>query len=195
MSTKLNKVVCGLGIPSVAAVYMVPLGSAFAASTQNVALNLTVGSVIAIAVDSSSLSSTMTPNATNSEMKSNVTVSTNALTGYKLSLIDSDTANALASTNGSIPALAGTLTAGTAGWNISATKAVNNNTGSGATVGTVTGTNVAVPVSTGTALVVTNNANGNKTPLNETTTVQYNIATSKDQIAGTYTDTVVYTAS
>ena len=144
-------------------------------------------------------STTMLPNSTNTSMGTTAKVVTNSLTGAYLNVIDSDTTNALTTddTSYSIPAADGAISAGTAQWNLTVTGA----TKAGTTAGTATTSFVsdkAVPVSSGTALELYRHAQpatGISASIDDTVTIQYNVATDSTQAYGTYTDTITYTAS
>ena len=113
------------------------------------------------------------PNATGT-MTSTVTVYTNNATGYTLNVKDKDSTTALTSGTNTIPASDGAVAAGTAKWNL---------TGGSLTNKGITATDQEVK------------ATSTKTNNGDATTVTYNVATAADQATGTYTDTIVYTAT
>lgn len=116
-------------------------------------------------------------------LKTDIYVSTNSADGYSLTLIDKDASNSLTTTGGdTIAAISSQPAGGTnPGW------AVSIDSGS---------TWQAVPVSTGSAIVVKNYTPDPKAITNEDqSTIKYGIATSTDQATGVYSDTVVYTAT
>ncbi len=131
--------------------------------------------------DSSSLqtsSSTVSllPNAADTTTATSaVTVYTNAAGGYTLTVKDADATTALSDGAGhTIPAGA-TITAGTAAW--------------GYKGGSVT--NFAA-ISATEATVYSQNA---PTSGGQTTNMTYGVSTASDQATGTYTDTIIYTAT
>lgn len=120
------------------------------------------------------------PNAVSNDatFKSVITVFTNA-SGYSLVLEDGDDNNALVNGSATIPATSTTtLTAGTSAW--------------GYKVGSSATDWLAVPVNGSAANI---KANGQSVATGDETEVYYGVATSATQAAGTYTDTVVYTAT
>lgn len=198
-------------IPTLAAaaalgVAALPLGGVFAASTTSPAgdttIQVTVGSTIAISVTSANVTATMTPNQKLAAPLSNtLRVTTNNLKGYSLSVAEkkdstagADNTGALVSTDNTdkIPALAGSLTAGTAGWNLSC-KSVAPAVAANAT-GACEASTSNVAVST-TATTLVKNENGNKMPVDDTITINYDVATGAAQLEGKYQDTITYTAS
>ncbi len=112
--------------------------------------------------------------------KSTVTVYTNSVSGYTLTVKDSDTTTDLTGTmTDTIPATsATTLTAGTAAW--------------GYRVGT-TGDWLAMPASTATAASI--GSEDVKTSNGTEYVVEYGVATAADQETGIYSDTIIYTAT
>lgn len=126
------------------------------------------------------------------------TVKTNSASGYKLTLQDKDTDNALVNTTDNTKTIdAGTPAKGVSAW--------------GFKTGTITtaGTNSAaaftgyteVPTSDGTAAVIVNSDGPSKvdatTPANngDTAVITFGVSASSAQAAGTYNDIVVVTAS
>lgn len=122
------------------------------------------------------------PNSAKETMTSTITVYTNVSAGYSLAVRDEDTNNNLVATNGTIAPIASgaSLTAGTAGgqWGIKG--------------GDIT-SYTAVPTSSANALTIL--SNGSKNSSGQATTITYGVSTASDQATGTYTDTIVYTAT
>ncbi|MBQ3271537.1 hypothetical protein IJG78_02820 [Candidatus Saccharibacteria bacterium] len=132
------------------------------------------------------------PNAAKTDdttFKSTITVYTNGV-GYSLTLIDDDTNTSLVNDTNTIPAVNtvdsdsdgngdNAIVAGTAAW--------------GYKVGSSASTWLAVPASNGTAASI--KANGAYAAGGETTEVYYAVSTSPTQAQGTYTDTIIYTAT
>lgn len=174
-----KKIIAGLGVATALGIAALPVAGTFAAdpasATANVDVTVNVGATIAIATDGPAAVS-MTPNQTASSTGT-VTVSTNNLGGYKLSVKDADSDLALKTAGDEIPALGGTLTAGTAGWNISG--------------GSLS--NTAIKATDQTVKENTNSANAAIS--NEVTSMTYNFATKNGQLQGQYVDTIVYTAT
>ena len=119
--------------------------------------------------------------------KSTINVYTNAAGGYTLNVKDTDSTLALTGSNGGtipagVPASGDTtfdLSAGTAAW--------------GYVIGTASTTGAGyTPISDTDALVKTK---ATPTSGGEQTIVYYGVATGSDQPTGTYTDTIVYTAT
>ena len=149
----------------------------------------------------SSSYATILPNAvingsSENGFRSTVTVYTNNAVGYFLTVRDSDNNTNLTHVSGTdyIPTTDNALSAGTAGWNFDVTK-----------FGTRTG-DIWAPTADGNdSITVENNAItptdatidslSTKTSNGRTTYVDYNVATSEDQDAGIYSDTLVYTAT
>ena len=179
------KILALTGVIVGGSVLLLPL-STYADNTANVTVNVTVAATISLELNTNSVSSsTLLPNSKIEGSDSNgfyttATVTTNSATGYVLTVIDSDTNNALvSSSSASIPAVASTtLTAGTSAWGFRPNGETNW---------------LSVPVSTGTAATVaSSNAYSSSA---QVTKVYYGVASSSSQLAGTYTDTVVYTAT
>ncbi len=134
------------------------------------------------ALETSGSKTSILPNAvsTASDFKSTITVYTNAVAGYTLTLIDGDTTNALENGSNTIPATSATsLTAGTPAW--------------GYKVGSTATDWLAVPISSGTAADI--KTDGASVQGGEATEVYYGVATAAAQATGSYTDTIVYTAT
>jgi len=174
-----TKLLAAAGIVAGLSVAALPLTS-YAA--ENVNINVTVGTGLQFSVDANTVSiANIASGDIDETMTTTATVSTNNPTGYKITVIDADTNNALTSGTGSsaytIPALTGTLKAGTAGWGIKGGTQTNY---------------AAVPASNGTPLTL-NTVNEPKD--HQATTFHYGVATSPTQHSGTYTDTIIFTAT
>ena len=119
-----------------------------------------------------------TPNAADTETATSaVTVYTNSASGYTLSVKDADSTTALVNTDDStatIPAGA-TITAGTAAWGYK-----------GGTVSAFTA------ITASDANVYTQDG---PTTNGHTTDMTYGVSTASTQKTGTYTDTIIYTAT
>ena len=131
------------------------------------------------ALQNSSSTVSLLPNAADTTTATSaVTVYTNAAGGYTLSVKDADSVTALTRTGeGTQPTIpAGTtITAGTSAW--------------GYKGGSVT--NFAA-ISATDATVYTQSA---PTSGGQTTNMTYGVSTASDQATGTYTDTIIYTAT
>lgn len=166
----------GAGVVAALGVVALPLSS-YAVDTQNVTLNVTVGTGIQLAVDAGTKAVSMNSGEFNETLQTTATVSTNNANGYKITVIDQDNNNALTSAGNTIPAADGPLSAGTAGWGIKGGDIVDYK---------------AVPAQGATALTLVNKggtANG------DTTAFTYGIATANTQASGIYADTVTFTAT
>lgn len=119
---------------------------------------------------------------------STITVWTNNVGGYALSVKDKDDSTALMHTTGAdnIPTGSGAVSGGTAKWNFDST------TGSDSSYEGKTAQ--AMPAASADGVVI--NQTGDKTTsAGSVTTVDYNVATSASQTQGIYSDTIVYTAT
>lgn len=128
-----------------------------------------------------------------------VTVTTSSSTGYSLSLIDNDTSTGLVSNANSIGAAPGTysnpavLTANTWGYRVDN----QGGFGSGPTSTVSSGPVPTIPFagvqpSNGTAATLINSATAATN--GSATSVWYGVCVGSDQVSGTYSDAVVYTA-
>ena len=175
--SKIKSVVLGLGLTTVLGIVSLPVATFAATSSQSVEVN--VSSVIALSADNLSTEVTMTPSALDTTtLKTKLTVATNSKNGYKLTVKDADPTTAMTSadTTETIPAQAGNLVAGTAGWNLSG--------------GDLTKAAIAT-----TDQVVKTNPNTAHTGIQEGIQMTYGVATGTAQAQGTYMDTIVYTAT
>ena len=141
------------------------------------------------ALKASSTYTSLLPNSKveGGDFKSDITVYTNSMSGYDLTVIDSDQTTALTqiidpesgATADTIPVTeTTTLTPGSAAW--------------GFRVSTTSDWR-AMPASTGTAAPI--KSTSTKTSGGDATTVEYGVATRGDQATGVYTDTITYTAT
>ena len=177
--SKIKNTVVALGVATALGVASLPIATFAASDTQSVVVKVNVKSVIALAADSNSTEVTMTPSSVNTTgLKTKLTVATNNKNGYKLTVKDADSTTAMTSTDTTetIPAVGGTLTAGTAGWNLSG------------------GDLTKVAVTTSDQIVKTN-TNAAHTGIQEDIQMTYDVATGAAQAQGTYQDTIVYTAT
>ena len=177
--SKIKNIVATLGISTALGVATLPIATFAASDSASVAVKVNVNSVIALSVDNTSTEVTLSPSNVNTTgLKTKVTVATNSKNGYKLTVKDADTTTAMTSTDTTetIPAVAGTLTAGTAGWNLS-------------------GGDLDKAAILPTDQTVKTNPNSTHTGLQEDTQMTYGVATSTHQAQGTYLDTITYTAT
>ena len=125
------------------------------------------------------------PNTAGSSTAHVVTIGTNSQKGMNLIVADKDNNTALQGGTGitgeSIPAVAGTLTAGTAGWNISSVVSADT---------TQNVTNAAM-VATGSAIDLYEGGSAEEQDISMT----YNFATAANQKAGVYSDIITYTVA
>ena len=186
--TKSTKLVAALGVAAGIGVAALPLG-AFATVTTavtpydespqdtDVEVELIISNAVGIASDKAKCSTTMMPNATDS-CANIVSIGTNDRNGMTLTVKDSDSNTNLVgnqATPVNIAAVAGTLTAGTAGWNISG--------------GLLT--NAAITAADQNVYVGDTTSGAEERDVNMT----YNFATDVDQAQGTYSDTITYTVT
>lgn len=177
--SKTKKVVVALGVATALGIATLPLSTFAASSTSDITVKVKIGSVIALSADNQLTETNLNPNNVNTTaLKTRLTVATNSRNGYKLTVKDKDANTNLASTETSdvIPALAGNLTAGTAGWNIS-------------------GGELNKAAVTATDQVVKTNPNSTHASINEDIQMTYGVSTSASQAQGTYSDVIVYTAT
>ena len=177
--SKIKSVVLGLGLTTTLGIASLPVATFAATSSQSVAVKVNVSSVIALSADNLSTEVTMTPSALDTTtLKTKLTVATNSKNGYKLTVKDADTTTAMISgdTTETIPAQAGNLVAGTAGWNL-------------------TGGDLTKVAISATDQVVKTNSNTAHTGIQEDIQMTYGVATGTAQAQGTYMDTIVYTAT
>ena len=188
--SKSTKFIAAFGIVAGLGIAALPIASA-SADTSDVEVSVSVDSAISLAMSGTTSISALAPNAADlTTMSSTATVSTNDLDGYTLTVIDKDTVTALTNANSdTIPAATATPTAGTAGWGVQTSEAYT---------GMDTGLNTAwtaMPASTGTALTLKNTGTQTAATSADTTVLKYGVATAAAQPTGTYTDTIVFTAT
>jgi|GEM_PF-451476 len=189
--SKTNKIIKLINGVAAFGLVCLPAVSSFAVTSQTAetTVKVTISEALALAVDADEKSVELAPGSITTSTtapKTTVTVSTNLYGGYKLTVAEKevtggDNTGALVHESGAsvatIPARAGTLTAGTSGWNLTGGSLIN------AAVST-TAQNVYVNENTSHAAIT-----------DEMTEITYNIATGSAQLAGTYSDQIVYTAS
>lgn len=188
-----------------AAVATAPMTVSAAANSANTTINATVDAVISITTASPvAISLTPTAGGVVSSASDTVTVNTNNSAGYELTLKDTDTSSNLVSGGNNITPHTGTMAASTAltngTWgfaiatgttgaesnNFDASYSAENNNASS------TSKWAGMPISSGTAYKLKDTA---AVATNDTTTVWYGAKVNTSQVAGTYTDTVTYTAT
>ncbi|MCL2037652.1 hypothetical protein FWG95_01450 [Candidatus Saccharibacteria bacterium] len=196
---KLQSVAAATGITAIAAFAVVP-GAFAATDSSNTVINANIGSTISV-TSGATVTLNVAPTAGGSitTASDTVTVTTNDSNGYTLALSTSTASTALAGTpGGSIPASSGTqgapisLAANTWGYR------VDGQGGFGA--GPTTAVNNAASESHSWAGVP---ASGSADTINtttgatsgEATTVWYGLNATTASAGGTYTNTVVYTAT
>jgi hypothetical protein len=186
------------------AVAVSPVMASAASQNSNTTINATVNSVITAGTSSTvTLNITPTGSGVVTSASDTVTVSTNNVLGYNLTVADSDATTSLTNGGNTIVASAGTKTAPIAlannTWGIAvntgttgigtngfdASYAVENNSGSS------TSKWAGVPAS-GSPMTLKSTSS---TATNDTTTVWYGAKVTSATPNGTYSDTVVYTAT
>lgn len=201
MNKKLKSVIISGAAVSVGATgLLVP--TAFAASqSANTVINATIGSTISISTSGTvTLAITPTGSGSATSASDTVSVSTNNSTGYKLTLIDADTNTNLVNGGNNIAASTGTFASpiATLANNSWGYRVDNAGTfGAGPTSAqtnqaSLTGKYAGVVASSGTADTLKTTAT---TASADTTTVWYGAMADTTKPNGTYTDTVVYTAT
>ena len=177
--SKIKNVVVALGVATALGISTLPVATYAASATKNITVKVNISSVIALSADSLSTEVSMTPNSVNTTgLKTKLTVATNNKNGYKLTVKDADNDFSMKSgdTTETIPARAGTLSAGTAGWNIS-------------------GGDLDKVAASSTDQTVKTNNNAANVGIQEDIQMTYGVATSAQQAQGTYQDIIVYTAT
>ena len=184
---------------SLSLILMTPAFVSAATSNASTTVTATVAATISISTGTSvAIAITPTPGGVVSSSSDTVSVSTNNSTGYTLTLADSDATTNLTSGGNTIGAHAGTQASPTAltsnkwgyrivnvgGFGASAYSGETNNGSSTSTWAGMPATGSAATIKT-TATVASN----------DTTTVWYGVKATSTQPAGSYTDTVTYTAT
>jgi hypothetical protein len=180
-----------------ATVAFVPLSSV--ALTQNTTITSEIGSVISLLTTGGTVSLDSTPTAAGVQTTASdtVTVSTNASGGYNLQLASSSASTDLSSGSDTIAATSGTqasptaLTANKWGYRVNSVGGFGSGpttTQSSAAIGALT--YAGVPASGAEATIKTTSSPAS----NDTTQIWYSLAVNTNQPAGTYTNTVTYTA-
>ncbi len=137
--------------------------------------------------DNNEVRTTLLPaSADTTSMYTNIYVTTNSGSGYTLSLIDSDNNNSLSTGTYTIAPISSLPVASTnPGWAIH----IDGDQAQGVDVWR------AMPAAGSSAIIVKNYQATRQTVTEDLSKVTYGVATSNDQGSGTYTDTVVYTAT
>lgn len=176
-----------------------------ASDSSSSTVSATVSPVISIStLGSVSISVTPTSNGMFSNSSDTVTVSTNNTAGYNLKLADSDATTSLSDGAGhtiaasSATTTAATLSSGTWGFavasgtpGLTAISGFNASYTSQTNVTNATSTWAGVPASGAGVVIKSTSA----TATSDATTVYYAVKVDTTQAAGTYTDTVTYTAT
>ena len=193
--SKSKKVIAALGVAAVLGGSVIPLSS-YAAdpATDTETVTVTVADSIALAVTNQENKAGIAmqageinmSNGTSDGMIHKLVVTTNSITGYQISIKDSDTATALPNDKGAtIPAKSGVLSITDGGWGY---KTENDEVAS-----SVENSNWNAISSENVTIRTDETVFTAKTP--KTTFVRFGVATKADQASGTYTDTVTYTAT
>ncbi len=176
--------------------------SVVSALTANTTITSTVSKVISLLTTSGSVNLDVVPTGAGAQTiaSDTVTVSTNDVSGYTLTLSSSTASLPLTSGSNTIPASSGTLgtpivqTVNTWGYCVPSvggfsTFCPSGNASSAAISGSYKFAGIKASGSGDTI------ANTNTTASNATTTVWYGVAANTSQPSGTYTNTVTYTAT
>ncbi|TXG77299.1 hypothetical protein E6P97_01840 [Patescibacteria group bacterium] len=196
MTTTIKKLIAGS--LALAAVAIIPATTFAATETEETIVNALIGSSISISSATGVVNVNVTPvvGGSQSSASDTVTVATNNSTGYTLTLADNDADTNLNSGGNTIAAHAGVHAAPTAlanntwgyaipGGNFDVSySALNNVTSSGSLW-------AGVPVSSAPVTLKTTAT----TTGGDATTVWYSVKADTTKPNGTYTDTVVYTAT
>jgi hypothetical protein len=194
-----------IAVFSVVATLLSPAIVGAVSQSANTTISAAVQAVVSISTGGTvSISLTPTGAGVVTSNSDTVTVSTNDASGYNLTVIDGDTTTNLANGGNNFAASAGTkttpVTLATNTWGV----AVNTGTTGIGTNGfdasysvetnnaSSTSKWAGMPASNGTAMLLKSTA---ATASNDTTTVWYGVKADTSLPAGTYTDTVTYTAT
>ncbi len=194
VSSKLSVLV---SVASIVGVALAPIAVSAATATANTTINANVGSTISI-----SSSGTVTLNITpvsggaQSSASDAVSVSTNQANGYYLTLANNDTNTSLVSGVNTLTAHTGTFASpsalGTNTWGFAIAGGAFDASYSALSNATGSATKWAgVPASTSPQTLKTTST----TASSDATTVWYSAKVDTTKANGTYTDTVVYTAT
>lgn len=193
--SKMTKTIAALGVVAGLGVAALPLSSY--AAQREVEISANVLSAIAVSTDAEGETSTtkgtlnlgdVTPGSSEATKDLAVTVSTNSTTGYTLTLKDAATDASLMNGANKIPAGA-TVGQGETAWGVRGAADGNSDLDEE--------TWVAVPASNKTALTIRNKDAGALEGNAETTSVTFGVSVADDgnTPAGTYTSTVIFTAT
>ena len=184
--SKMKNLVLAAGIVSSFAVPALALTS-YANATEETAtldINVSIDDIISMSLSAPAVGTNLLPGTADTSLYTTATVSTNSPYGYTLTLVDSDDNASLQNAAGASIAPISTQPVGTTnpGWAVQVEGQSTWN---------------AVPTqSSGNVIIIKNYVPSPKAvTTNDTTTVYYGIATASDQLTGTYTDTVTYTAT
>lgn len=181
------------------AILVAPMAAGATSATANTTINATIASVISIST-SSPVVLGITPVTGGAQTTSNdtVTVSTNDSLGYNLTLADADSNTSLVSGGNDIAANGGTQSSPTALADDSWGYRVDGIGGFGAGP-TSTSSNLTSDSTTFAGIPASGSPdtikNTSTTASGDTTTVWYSAKVDTDLPAGTYSDTVTYTAT
>lgn len=190
--------VAGLGIFMLS---LVAMPFAAEAATEDTTISSAVAPVISLLTTSATVSADVTPTGAGAQTiaSDTVTVSTNDSAGYTLKLALAVAAPAaLTSGANTIPAIGGTqgvpiaLTANTWGYRVDSIGAFGVGPTSGATNQAIASTTFAAVPATASPDTIETTAT---TASSDTTTVWYGVAVNTTKPSGTYTSTVLYTAT
>lgn len=182
---------------SLAALVLSPVAAG--AATTNTTISSQISAVIGVFTTSGTVNVDVAPSGAGAQTiaSDTVTISTNNSAGYTLKLAESTAQTALVSGSDTIPASAGTQASPVAAAVNTWGYRVDGLGGFGAGP-TSAASNQAIGVRTFAAVPATASPNTLKTTsttaTNDTTTIWYQVAADTSTPAGTYTNTVVYTA-
>lgn len=193
--SKMTKTIAALGVVAGLGVAALPLSSYAAVVTDSttVTAQAVIGEAISVTADAADDTVTITDVTANQDVKEGstvLTVQTNNVNGYNLTIKDSDTVTALTTdgtdaTNG-IPAAAA-LTKGTKGWGFKTAT-----TTEGVTVSASAQAYRAIETGTQT---IASRASGASVEDGDKVTLTFGVVVDSSIAAGTYSDDVVITAT
>ena len=181
---------------------LAPIAASAATATANTTINANLGSTISITTSGTvTLNITPVSGGNQSSASDTVTVNTNNATGYNLAVKDADAtltltngANTIAASSNTF-AGATTLANNTWGWAVANTTTGIGSNGFDASYSTFTDQSSHASHWAGITASDQQFKNTSTTATNDTTTVWYSAKADTTKPNGTYTDTVVYTAT
>ena len=199
IKARLASAAAAVGVVGVA---LAPVAASAATATANTTINAVIASVISITTSGTvTLNITPVSGGAQTSASDTVTVSTNNATGYNLKIKDSDAtltltngANTIAASSNTF-ATGGVLANNTWGWAVANTTTGIGANGFDASYSTFTDQTSHASKWAGITATDQQFKNTSTTASGDTTTVWYSAKADTTKPNGTYTDTVVYTAT